>query len=802
MTSIQIDRNDGLSSATAIKGPVRAATTANISLIGLQTIDGVLLASGDRVLVKNQSSQSSNGLYVADTGPWRRARDFSRNNDVREGTQVYVTDGTLYHATGWYVTSENPIAIGVSNIIFAQNAYLNADQLNALLAAAQAAADAAQAAAEAALAAVPSLIAPTIAALKALPVTPFTSARLTAQGRSGDFTLVDYSAYSALIDLDTQNGVFARSTVNTAKAWMRSDEGALNALWFLNTVPPTTATWDAMDGGNKRGPTRLALGAQVYTGLVALWAYASATKRSMYFPGGHRYEISGEVNMPFKNPSSSSLLDCAGISILTDGPDTVFSTNSAGGGDVFQLNSMLNFAIRGRPRIEAIVGTTCSFTASIAGTTLTVTAVSSGQLGVGSIIYGTGVTQGTYITALGTGSGGTGTYTLSISQTASSRAMTAKEHGSNGCSVTGGFDRLHIEIDAKDLPGLDKFDSIDGGKALTIQSEASSNDLGRLDAFVIAEGCAEGFGFETDLVNAQTKATNIDVTVMAKRCYMAAKFVAGAAAGAVPAGMSSGVKVKAFATDCQHGLLANRAHGIDVDLTVVSTVVASTKRTGPNGDFFRLADSVVESVYLVYAKNSRIVARGNSGFCTNFVSIGGTTAGSSGLNGATENCDITLDLFGTPSSGVKLLSVNSSGDTLYKSVFRVTLSTAALSDIPTDWLLPANDNTIVVGSNPRLVSPLVTGLRIAGASDGKTVTGSVGIFGGSITGLQGSFTGTAGAIVTGLYDQSGTFRFGVKNGNGIVVDAMGTGAAIGAYVGKHPVYNSSNTLIGYFPIYA
>jgi hypothetical protein len=63
-------------------------------------------------------------------------------------------------------------------------------------------------------------------------------------------------------------------------------------------------------------------------------------------------------------------------------------------------------------------------TGSIAGTTLTVTAVTSGTLGIGQAVTGTGVTAGTTITGLGTGSGGTGTYTVSASQTVSSRTLT------------------------------------------------------------------------------------------------------------------------------------------------------------------------------------------------------------------------------------------------------------------------------------------------------------------------------------------------------------------------------------------
>lgn len=64
------------------------------------------------------------------------------------------------------------------------------------------------------------------------------------------------------------------------------------------------------------------------------------------------------------------------------------------------------------------------FTGSISSTTLTVTAITSGVLAIGQILSATGVTAGTYITALGTGTGGVGTYTVSASQTVSSRTIT------------------------------------------------------------------------------------------------------------------------------------------------------------------------------------------------------------------------------------------------------------------------------------------------------------------------------------------------------------------------------------------
>ena len=88
-----------------------------------------------------------------------------------------------------------------------------------------------------------------------------------------------------------------------------------------------------------------------------------------------------------------------------------------------------------------------SFTASMSGTTMTVTALAagSGLLAVGQTVVGTGVTAGTRITALGTGTGGTGTYTISASQTLSSRSMEAMLDGADKTDPTT-YDGIHIEF--------------------------------------------------------------------------------------------------------------------------------------------------------------------------------------------------------------------------------------------------------------------------------------------------------------------------------------------------------------------
>ena len=64
MVSPSTDRRYGVSGNLAMKAPCRVATTANITLNGLQTIDGVTVAAGDRVLVKDQSSSEIGRAHV------------------------------------------------------------------------------------------------------------------------------------------------------------------------------------------------------------------------------------------------------------------------------------------------------------------------------------------------------------------------------------------------------------------------------------------------------------------------------------------------------------------------------------------------------------------------------------------------------------------------------------------------------------------------------------------------------------------------------------------------------------------
>jgi len=113
---------DATRQGLSVKDAVRAATTAsNITLSGLQTIDSVSLVANDRVLVKNQSIQSENGIYVVGSGSWARATDADANtSEITGGTFMFVQEGTTNADTGWVCTNDGVVLVGTTALTFTQ----------------------------------------------------------------------------------------------------------------------------------------------------------------------------------------------------------------------------------------------------------------------------------------------------------------------------------------------------------------------------------------------------------------------------------------------------------------------------------------------------------------------------------------------------------------------------------------------------------------------------------------------------------------------------------------------------------
>ena len=128
----------------AVKAPVRVASTANISGTYTATggasargqftampnaVDGVSLAVGNRVLLKNQTTLAQNGIWTVTTlgtgsnGVWDRATDTDGDQEVTDGTAVMVGEGNVNSTTQWVLTTNAPITVGGSSgsaLAFAQ----------------------------------------------------------------------------------------------------------------------------------------------------------------------------------------------------------------------------------------------------------------------------------------------------------------------------------------------------------------------------------------------------------------------------------------------------------------------------------------------------------------------------------------------------------------------------------------------------------------------------------------------------------------------------------------------------------
>lgn len=115
---------DAVAEGLHVHASVRVATTANVDLSnGLEAgdvIDGVTLVAGDRVLVKNQSTTSQNGIYVAVTsGAASRAADYNTAAEIDAGDFFFVSEGTAYNNTGW-VQVDTVTTLGTDPIVFEQ----------------------------------------------------------------------------------------------------------------------------------------------------------------------------------------------------------------------------------------------------------------------------------------------------------------------------------------------------------------------------------------------------------------------------------------------------------------------------------------------------------------------------------------------------------------------------------------------------------------------------------------------------------------------------------------------------------
>ena len=111
---------DSTAEGLDVKDSVKVATTANITLSGTQTIDGIAISADERVLVKDQSTASQNGIYLCKAGSWARADDMAAGGDAA-GAFAFVEQGSTSADVGFVCsTNKGSAVVGTNNLAFTQ----------------------------------------------------------------------------------------------------------------------------------------------------------------------------------------------------------------------------------------------------------------------------------------------------------------------------------------------------------------------------------------------------------------------------------------------------------------------------------------------------------------------------------------------------------------------------------------------------------------------------------------------------------------------------------------------------------
>lgn len=107
-----------------VKQSVKAATTAALSTLTTITlpliVDGVTIDEGQRVLIKNQTNEADNGIYILIGNDLTRTTDFDDSSNITPGAFVFVEQGTTNADTGWLLTTNDVITVGTTAITFSQ----------------------------------------------------------------------------------------------------------------------------------------------------------------------------------------------------------------------------------------------------------------------------------------------------------------------------------------------------------------------------------------------------------------------------------------------------------------------------------------------------------------------------------------------------------------------------------------------------------------------------------------------------------------------------------------------------------
>jgi hypothetical protein len=377
------------------------------------------------------------------------------------------------------------------------------------------------------------------------------------------------------------------------------------------------------------------------------------------------------------------------------------------------------------------------------------------------------------------------------------------EAGSNGISITNGWDNLSFDhIWVEDCPYTIKPSYLDGGKAFTIQPGTPTVECGVIRATALyAKNCVYGVDVSWDLLNAATKKPAIMVEAQIEKCYVGVVFAdAGGVLTGFDTNFSVNYMVRAQTINCQKDAVCNRGFGMDWNINVVANQTKAQLRQNGSGVNWSATDTVVESFRAVYARNSNFFVHGYKPDQDYKFAVGATS--NTGFPGNTTNCKFVVDIGGAATTPVE--SVTFGGQYTDNCIMHISPVTCGgtPANIPAILYFPTLSNTIIYGANHHFTGLQVTGAVNFSYTDGIATYNSLerdpsteGMF------FKQTVGATASLMVVGAKNNAGTNIFGIRNDGYIGLASTVTAASVSTLQRVLPIYNMSNVLIGYVPIY-
>ncbi len=369
--------------------------------------------------------------------------------------------------------------------------------------------------------------------------------------------------------------------------------------------------------------------------------------------------------------------------------------------------------------------------------------------------------------------------------------------GSNGISITNGFDNILIEdIFCKNLPYVDKTTYLDGGKAITVQSDVAStlnHGVLRVES-LYALGCVYGFNVDATLDKwlGGTMSPSIIADVFADSCYSGIAISGFAVTPPFPDSSSCNVKIKATCKDCQTAITIVRFYGLSADVTILNTKTIANKRLNPDGGPWSTADNVVYGIYATSPINSLINVKGFIGECDYKITLGSV------LDIKGDNNQILFDIGGT-SLVSDIDPIIAGGNLLSNSMIEVSNATAA--SIPNDFYTPSYNNVLIYGTSNITSKSLV--LRdFLGFSESDGVTCNYKLKRGDFSlAAQQTLGGTPTLRIFEYQNNAGTAVTAILNNGSLSTSALNTAATVATIKAVMVIYDLSGAIVGYVPVY-